>query len=240
MMRNLFKRLVSKCRRVWAESSSERYVDYLRSRGARVGDGVFVREPKRVTIDLTRPSLLKIGNNVRINRGFLLLTHGYDWYVLRNLFDEVYASSGRVTIGSNVFFGFNVTVLKGIEIGDNCIIGTGSVVTRSIPANSVAAGIPARVICSIDEYREKRRIDYVVEAKDYARSIVEVHGRRPVPGDFREEFPLFLDGDQLPDDLPVAAQLGDSLAAYQRRHRAPYASFDAFLDDCDLPAVRNG
>ena len=48
-----------------------------------------------------------------------------------------------------------VAFLKGVTIGDNCIIGFGSVVTRDIPANSVAVGAPARVVGSVDDYYKK-------------------------------------------------------------------------------------
>lgn len=51
-----------------------------------------------------------------------------------------------VTIGNDCWFGANVVVCPGVTIGDNCVIGAGSVVTRSIPANSFAAGVPAKVI----------------------------------------------------------------------------------------------
>lgn len=54
-----------------------------------------------------------------------------------------------VTIGHNVWIGGNVTILPGVTIGDNCTIGAGSVVTRDIPANTVAAGNPARVLRSL-------------------------------------------------------------------------------------------
>lgn len=53
-----------------------------------------------------------------------------------------------VTIGNNVWLGGNVTIVPGVTIGDNCVIGAGSVVTRDIPSNTVAAGNPARVIKS--------------------------------------------------------------------------------------------
>ena len=56
-----------------------------------------------------------------------------------------------VTIGNDCWFGANVVVCPGVTIGDNCVIGAGSVVTRSIPSNSLAAGVPARVIRTITQ-----------------------------------------------------------------------------------------
>lgn len=56
-----------------------------------------------------------------------------------------------VTIGNDVWIGDKVTILAGVEIGDGCIIGAGSVVTKSIPPYSIAAGVPARVIRSRKE-----------------------------------------------------------------------------------------
>ena len=56
-----------------------------------------------------------------------------------------------VQIGNNCWFGASVTVCPGVTIGDNCVIGAGSVVTRDIPANSFAAGVPCRVKRAIGE-----------------------------------------------------------------------------------------
>lgn len=56
-----------------------------------------------------------------------------------------------ITVGRDVWFGAQVAVMPGVTIGDNCIIGAGSVVTRDIPANSVAVGNPCRVIRNIDK-----------------------------------------------------------------------------------------
>ena len=56
-----------------------------------------------------------------------------------------------VTIGNDCWFGANVIVCPGVTVGDNCVIGAGSVVTKDIPANSFAAGNPARVIRPITE-----------------------------------------------------------------------------------------
>lgn len=56
-----------------------------------------------------------------------------------------------ITIGSGVWFGSNVTVCGGVKIGNNCVIGAGSVVTRDIPDNSLAAGVPCKVIRKITD-----------------------------------------------------------------------------------------
>lgn len=54
-----------------------------------------------------------------------------------------------IHVGNNVWIGAHVSVLPGVTIGDNCVIGAGSVVTKDIPANSLAVGNPCRVIRSI-------------------------------------------------------------------------------------------
>lgn len=54
-----------------------------------------------------------------------------------------------ISVGNNVWIGAQVAVLPGVTIGDNCVIGAGSVVVRDIPANSVAVGNPCRVVRSI-------------------------------------------------------------------------------------------
>ena len=62
-----------------------------------------------------------------------------------------------VTIGNNCWLGANVVVCPGVTIGDNCVIGAGSVVTRSVPANSFAAGNPCRVVRTLTDADSLRR-----------------------------------------------------------------------------------
>lgn len=67
-----------------------------------------------------------------------------------------------------------------MTIGDNCVIGACSLVTKNIPANSVAAGVPCRVICSIDEYYRKRKQVALAEAVEYVQSIQNVLNAIPL------------------------------------------------------------
>lgn len=69
--------------------------------------------------------------------------------------NSAYEYGISVTIGNNVWIGGNVVICPGVTIGDNCVIGAGSVVTKDIPAWSVAAGNPARVIRTITEEDRK-------------------------------------------------------------------------------------
>lgn len=60
-----------------------------------------------------------------------------------------------IVVGDNVYFGNNVIVLPGVTIGNNVIIGAGAIVTKNIPNNSVAVGVPAKIIKTADVYLRK-------------------------------------------------------------------------------------
>ena len=62
-----------------------------------------------------------------------------------------YERSLPINIGDNVWIGGSVTIVPGVTIGDDTIIGAGSVVTKDIPANVIAAGVPCKVIRPITE-----------------------------------------------------------------------------------------
>lgn len=75
--------------------------------------------------------------------------------VLPVLREHHYTYCIPVTLGRNVWVGANVSILPGVTIGDNCVIGAGSVATHSVPANSVAYGAPCEVAREIgDKDRE--------------------------------------------------------------------------------------
>ena len=61
-----------------------------------------------------------------------------------------------VEIGDNVFIGMGAIILPGTTIGDNVIIGAGSIVSKDLPSNSVCVGTPAKMIMTLDDFREKK------------------------------------------------------------------------------------
>lgn len=93
------------------------------------------------------PAKVTFGDNVFIgpNGAFYTAEHPID-YETRNKGLE-YAKT--ITVGNNVWFGGNVTVIAGVRIGNNVVIGAGSVVTKDIPDNSIAVGNPCKVIRKI-------------------------------------------------------------------------------------------
>lgn len=216
----------------WARRNSNSILNYYRNRGVKIGKGTLARYPKSIEIDTSRPSLIEIGEKVLLHKGFKLLTHDYVSRVFVNLYDDFIPSHGRVKIGDNVWFGQNCTVLKGITIGDNCVIGYGSVVTKDIPSNSVAVGIPARVICSIEEYYEKRKMQYINEAVDYALSIIERYDREPTIDDFKDDYTCFVDGRNIDkySMMPYERVLkGQHFEKWKANHKAYFNGFEDFM-----------
>lgn len=227
------RNLLNKIKMFFIKTSSQRYISYLRGTGIQVGKNFNVRGSLRtISIDTTRPSLITIGDNVTINTNFTLFTHDFVSGVFLNLYNEFLPSSGKVVIGNNVRFGINCTVLKNVSIGDNCFIAAGSIVTKDVPSNSIVAGVPAKVIGTIDAYYERRKIECIIEAKEYARSIRSRFNREPIPADFQEEFPLFVDGSNYADypEIPISQKLGESLDFWLENHNRLYDDFNAFIN----------
>ena len=178
------------------KNSSEDFLNYHRRKGAVIGERTVVYEPTKTFIDETRSFLIEIGNDVQITRGVTILTHGYDWSVLKGRYGEVMGSAGKVTIGNNVFIGQNVMILKGVTIGNNVVIGANSLVNKDIPDNTVYAGNPARYITSIDEYYKKCKASQIKQAKCVYDNYVRVYKKDPPPEIFSEFFWLFHKRDE--------------------------------------------
>ena len=191
-----FKSLYTRVYNAWCRRNATSYIEWMRKQGVRIGKGTTIfANPKNVCIDTQKPWLLEIGENVQITRGVTILTHGYDWSVLKGVYGEILGSAGKVTIGNNVFIGMNTTILKGVTIGNNSIIGAGSVVTRDIPDNCVAVGSPAKMMMTLEEYHQKRVAAQYAEASELVRNYREVYGKEPDDNALAEFFWLFCNDD---------------------------------------------
>jgi acetyltransferase-like isoleucine patch superfamily enzyme len=94
---------------------------------------------------------LTIGSDVAIAHSTTIMTTEHDYSQRGRSTNDVPGTSARVTIGNDVWIGCGVRVLAGVTIGDHVVIGAGAIVTKDIPPNSLAVGVPARVIKKIRE-----------------------------------------------------------------------------------------
>ena len=130
-------------------------VGFARSLGVEIGDNVhFYGMDKNMFGG--EPWLITIGNNVYIGAHCQFITHDGLAVILRKEVPDLQLSA-PISIGNDVGIGISTLIMPGVKIGNRVIIGAGSVVTRDIPDNSVAAGVPARVIMTTDEYLEKAK-----------------------------------------------------------------------------------
>ena len=102
----------------------------------------------------TEPWIISIGENVHITEGVRFLTHDGGTLLFRKEIPDLEITK-PIIFGNNVYIGNDVIFLPGVKVGDNVVIGAGAIVSRDIPDNSVAVGVPARVIKTTDEYLEK-------------------------------------------------------------------------------------
>lgn len=157
MMQRVVKRISCLMQKVWYLYLLRDRLKFARKLGVEIGEGGEILSEMPECFG-SEPYLIKIGNNVRITHGVRFITHDGGVWVIRNKYGLKNADIfGNIVIKDNVHIGMGVTIMPGVTIGNNVVIGCGAVVTKDIPDNSIAVGVPARVIKNIEEYYEKHR-----------------------------------------------------------------------------------
>lgn len=107
----------------------------------------------------SEPYLVTLGNHVMVaGTGTQFITHEGAHWVLKGKDPKKYKYTfgyGRIVVGNNVYIGTRSTILRGVTIGDNVIVGACTLVNKDLPSGGVYAGVPAKRICSIEEWEEK-------------------------------------------------------------------------------------
>lgn len=128
----------------------ESYIKKLIARGLILGENVSITDT--FFFDPSHCFLISIGDNCILAPGVRLIAHDASTKQFLG-----YTKLGKISIGENCFLGDSVIVLPSVSIGPGSIIGAGAVVTKNVPPGMIAAGNPAKIICSVDEHLTKVR-----------------------------------------------------------------------------------
>lgn len=118
----------------------------MKKSGVAFGENVCIYDSY---IDPAFGFLITIGNNVTITNS-KVYAHDASTHIFLGK-----SKVGKIKIGNNVFIGANSVIMPNVTIGDFVIVGAGSIITRDIPANSIVAGNPARLIGNTDQFIRK-------------------------------------------------------------------------------------
>lgn len=136
---------------------NERLNNYYRKKGVKIGKNV--RFLGKISFG-SEPYLIEIGNDCTFSGNVSFMNHDGGVSVINNLYGVKVDKIKPIKIGNNCFVGKNASILPGVVIGDNCIIGYGAVVTKSIKSGEIWGGVPARFICTVEDYFKKNEKNF--------------------------------------------------------------------------------
>ncbi len=125
-------------------------IEYARSIGVTIGNECRLVSLSHVTFG-SEPYLVRLGDHVTVTGGVRFVTHDGGVWIFRKQFPDIELFQ-PIVVEDNVFIGANSIILPGVTIERDCVIGAGSVVTKAIPAGTVAVGCPARPIKTKEDY----------------------------------------------------------------------------------------
>lgn len=131
-------------------------VGFARSLGVRVGKNVRFYGISKAMFG-SEPWMISIGDECYITAGVQFINHDGGTLILRKEVPSL-EWTAPIEVGNDVYIGVRSIILPNVKIGNRCIIGAGSIVSKDVPDNSVYAGVPAKFICTTDEYLEKMKV----------------------------------------------------------------------------------
>ncbi len=105
----------------------------------------------------SEPYLITLRKKCRITSDVVFVTHDGGTWAFRSHWPEYkdVIKYGHIEIGEEAFIGTRSIIMPGVHVGKHSVVGAGSVVTKDVPDYTVVAGVPARIICTTQEYAEK-------------------------------------------------------------------------------------
>ncbi len=180
--------------------------------------------------------MLHIGDYAKVCRNVTILAHDYSRSVVIMKEHENIGEARTTYIGNNVFIGMNTIILMGSHIGDNSIVGAGSVVSGCFPDDVVIAGNPAKIICTIQEYTDKRRTRTLCEAVEYAKCWKNEYGKLPSIREMGNAFSwLYLPRtqetiDEYPEFFRLSGVDNEQLKIDFLNSKAHFESYEVFCE----------
>jgi acetyltransferase-like isoleucine patch superfamily enzyme len=144
--------------------------DYIRRWGGihSIGDGCSIN----LDASFTDPAYVRIGNNCVLS-DCTLIGHDAVIHILATVYSKKVDAVGKIEILDNCFIGHAAVIMPNVTIGPNSVVAAGAVVTRNVPAGMVVGGVPAKVLCSLDELMNRFEIrsknypwDYLIQERE--------------------------------------------------------------------------